>query len=53
VLVLTYIPLLIPSGVLGNLTLPHGVTVAASYLPVQPVVHSVTRALQHAGAASP
>ena len=49
VLVFTYIPLLIFSGAPGNLTLPHWVTTAASYPPVQPVVHSVTRALQHTG----
>ena len=31
------------------MTLPAWVTTAMSYLPVQPVIHSVTHALQHSG----
>jgi len=46
VLVFTYVPLLIFSGAFGNMVLPHWVTTAMSYLPVQPVIHSVTHALQ-------
>jgi ABC-2 type transport system permease protein len=45
VLVFTYVPLLIFSGAFGDMPLPHWVTDATSYLPVQPVIHSVTRAL--------
>jgi ABC-2 type transport system permease protein len=49
VLVFTYVPLLIFSGAFGNLTLPHWLNTVMSYLPVQPVIHSVTRALAHSG----
>jgi hypothetical protein len=37
------------SGGVGNLALPHWLTTAMSYMPVQPVIHTVTRALQHQG----
>jgi ABC-2 type transport system permease protein len=49
VLVFTYIPVLFFSGGVGNLALPHWLTTTMSYMPVQPVIHSVTRALQHQG----
>jgi ABC-type Na+ efflux pump permease subunit len=47
---LTYLPLLILSGGIGPLTaLPHWLTTALSYLPVQPVVDAVIHALQYSG----
>jgi ABC-2 type transport system permease protein len=49
VLVFTYVPLLIFSGAFGYMTLPHWLTTAMSYLPVQPVIHSVTRAVAQSG----
>jgi ABC-2 type transport system permease protein len=48
-LVFTYVPVLIFSGAFGYMTLPHGLATAMSYLPVQPVIHSVTRALSQSG----
>lgn len=49
VLVFTYVPLLIFSGAFGALTLPHWIDTAMSYLPVRPVIRSVTAALQAPG----
>jgi ABC-2 type transport system permease protein len=46
VLVFTYVPLLIFSGGFGTMTLPHWLTTAMSYFPVQPVIHAVTQALR-------
>ena len=53
ILGLTYIPLLIFSNGLGSFSgLPHWLTTAMTYFPVQPVVDTATRALQHSGAIS-
>lgn len=50
VIALTYFPLLILSGGFGPLTvLPHWLTTALSYLPIQPVVDAVIHALQYSG----
>jgi ABC-2 type transport system permease protein len=54
VLTLTYLPLLVLSGGFGALPgLPHELTTAMTYLPVQPVVQAVMHALQHAGGGLP
>ena len=50
VLVLTFLPVLLLSGSLGEVNgLPHWLTTAASYLPAQPVIGAATRALTHTG----
>ena len=43
--VFTYAPMLILSGAVGKLSLPQWVDTLMSYLPVQPVIQSVSRAL--------
>jgi ABC-2 type transport system permease protein len=46
-LTLTYLPLIIFSGGFGGLSgLPHWLNTAMSYLPAQPMIDAVTRALQ-------
>jgi ABC-2 type transport system permease protein len=51
ILMLTYIPLVVLSGAFGAFQgLPHWVSTAVSYLPVQPVIDAASRALQHSGA---
>jgi ABC-2 type transport system permease protein len=48
VLTLTYLPLIIFSGGFGGLSgLPHWLTTMMSYLPAQPMIDAVTRALGH------
>ena len=48
-LTLTYLPLIIFSGGFGGLSgLPHWLNTLMSYLPAQPMIDAVTRALQHA-----
>ena len=50
VLVLTYVPVLIFSGGLGAKTgLPQWLGTAMSYLPVRPVIDSITTVLTHSG----
>jgi ABC-2 type transport system permease protein len=50
VLVLTFLPVLLFSGSLGDVNgLPQWLTTAASYLPAQPVIDAATRALSHTG----
>jgi ABC-2 type transport system permease protein len=51
VLMLIYIPLIILSGSLGSLAteLPHWLTETITYLPVQPIIDSATRVLEHPG----
>lgn len=50
VLMLTYLPLIFLSGSLGSTgSLPHWVTTAASYLPVQPMIDAFTRGLTASG----
>lgn len=52
VLMFTYIPVLIFSGGLGSISgLPHWLVTAASYLPVTPVITSITMALHQTGTA--
>ena len=47
-LTLTYLPLIIFSGGFGGLSgLPHWLNTVMSYLPAQPMIDAVTRALQH------
>jgi ABC-2 type transport system permease protein len=49
-LTLTYIPLIIFSGGFGGLSgLPHWLNTLMSYLPAQPMIDAVTRALDHSG----
>ena len=46
-LTLTYLPLIIFSGGFGGLSgLPHWLNTVMSYLPAQPMIDAVTRALQ-------
>ena len=50
-LTLTFIPLVIFSGGFGGLSgLPHWLSTVMSYLPAQPMIDAVNRALQHSGA---
>lgn len=50
ILTLTYLPLIIFSGGFGALSgLPRWLGTLMSYLPAQPVIDGVTRALEHAG----
>jgi ABC-2 type transport system permease protein len=52
-LALTYIPLIIFSGGFGGLSgLPHWLTTLMSYLPAQPMIDAVTRALEPAASMS-
>ena len=49
-LTLTYIPLIIFSGGFGGLSgLPHWLSTLMSYLPAQPMIDAVSRALGHSG----
>lgn len=43
--IFTYAPLLILSGAIGKLSLPQWVNTLMTYFPVQPVIHSISRAL--------
>jgi ABC-2 type transport system permease protein len=53
-LTLTYIPLIIFSGGFGGLSgLPHWLNTLMSYLPAQPMIDAVTRALAHTGGGVP
>jgi ABC-2 type transport system permease protein len=48
VLMLTYIPLIVLGGAFGAITsLPHWVSTAMTYLPVQPAIDAASRALQY------
>lgn len=50
VLMLTYLPLIFLSGSLGSTGgLPHWLTTAATYLPVQPMIDALTRGLTSSG----
>jgi ABC-2 type transport system permease protein len=50
VIALTFLPLVFLSGGFGAITaLPHWLTTAVSYLPVQPVIDAVTQALRYSG----
>jgi ABC-2 type transport system permease protein len=52
-LTLTYLPLIIFSGGFGGLDgLPHWLNTVMSYLPAQPMIDAVTRALQHSAGQS-
>lgn len=46
-LMLTYFPLIIVSGVLFSIAEPHWLSTFASYLPAQPLVDALTRAVRH------
>lgn len=49
-LMLTYLPLVFLSGAFGPVqSLPHWLTTAMTYLPAQPVVDAMSRALPHSG----
>jgi ABC-2 type transport system permease protein len=52
VFLLTYFPVVLISGALGPISEPHWLTTLASYLPAEPVIQTVTRALQHAPGSS-
>jgi ABC-2 type transport system permease protein len=50
ILMLTYLPVLIFSGGLGAISgLPHWLTTVMSYLPITPIIDSITTALHHTG----
>ena len=44
---LTYLPVVLISGALGPISEPHWLNTLASYLPAEPVIDSVGRALRH------
>ena len=48
VLILSYFPLVIISGVMFSVTEPHWLSTFATYLPAQPVIDAVTRAVEPA-----
>jgi ABC-2 type transport system permease protein len=48
ILILTYFPLIIISGVLFSIREPHWLSTLATYLPAQPLIDAVTTAVQHA-----
>jgi ABC-2 type transport system permease protein len=48
VLILTYFPLIIISGVLFSIREPHWLSTLATYLPAQPLIDTVTTAVRHA-----
>jgi ABC-2 type transport system permease protein len=47
ILMLTYFPTIIISGVFGSISEPHWLATLASYLPAQPLIAAVTSALRH------
>jgi ABC-2 type transport system permease protein len=47
-LMLTYFPIIIISGIFGDISEPHWLTTIASYLPVQPLAHAVATSFGHA-----
>jgi ABC-2 type transport system permease protein len=47
ILMLTYFPIVIISGVLGNLNEPHWLSTLATYLPAQPLIDALTHAARH------
>lgn len=50
ILMLTYLPLVFLSGAFGSIPdLPHWLATTITYLPGQPVVHSMSSALMHSG----
>jgi ABC-2 type transport system permease protein len=48
VLILTYFPVVIVSGVLFSITEPHWLSTLATYFPAQPLIDQVTTAVRHA-----
>jgi ABC-2 type transport system permease protein len=48
ILILIYFPLVIISGVLFSITGPHWLSTMATYLPAQPLIDAITRAVRHA-----
>lgn len=48
ILMLTYFPVIIISGVLGTLSEPHWLSTLATYLPAQPLIDALTHATLHA-----
>ncbi|HTU08110.1 MAG TPA: ABC transporter permease [Trebonia sp.] len=46
--ILIYFPVIVLSGVLGSVQLPHWLTTLASYLPAEPLTGAVTSSLRHA-----
>jgi ABC-2 type transport system permease protein len=47
ILMLTYFPVIIISGIFGAISEPHWLSTIASYLPAQPLVGAVASSLQH------
>lgn len=48
ILTLTYLPVILVSGIFGSLdSQPHWLTTLAGWLPAQPMIDAATRALQH------
>ena len=47
ILMLTYFPVIIISGIFGSISEPHWLSTIASYLPAQPLAHAVAAALGH------
>jgi ABC-2 type transport system permease protein len=48
ILILTYFPTVIISGVMFSITEPHWLSTTATYLPAQPLIDAVTRAVEPA-----
>jgi ABC-2 type transport system permease protein len=48
ILILTYFPIVIVSGVLFSITEPHWLSTLATYFPAQPLIDQVTTAVRHA-----
>lgn len=46
-MILIYFPLIIISGVIGQITEPHWLSTLVTYLPAQPLIHGATTALHH------
>jgi ABC-2 type transport system permease protein len=50
ILTLTYLPVILVSGTFGSLaSQPHWLTTLVGYLPAQPMIDAVARALEHSG----
>jgi ABC-2 type transport system permease protein len=47
ILMLTYFPIIIISGVLGTISEPHWLSTLATYLPAQPLIDAMTQAVRH------
>jgi ABC-2 type transport system permease protein len=49
IMILSYFPIILISGLFGTISMPSWLTTLATYLPGQPMIDSLTRIFQHAG----